>query len=656
MPNLLRLPGRVDLQAARPAGAGTFTIDAYGGGVMSPEGFGPVVLDLAGLRWDGAVPVLADHANELAAVIGTGAPAVEGGKLVVRGPMAPGAAADRAKALAAAGVALQASVGAHPEERQFVPPGETFAANGREFTAGPDGLTWVKRALLKEVSILPLGADGTTSVTIAARMAAGGGSRMTFEEWVKSLGFDPATLSTEQRSALEAVYQQTQEPGPAAEPAAPVNAGAGRTVTTGPTLRADTARRILARQPDLLVQATREGWGEPELVAAAEGVLRAGYDRTPNALTHRDRTSGPDQLAAAIMIRAGYARAAERAFGADALNRANDAGMIRASLVDLCATALRADGVDVPRDRHTMIRAAFSTGSMPVALGSSADKIVADAYRSAPATWRSWCAVKPAANFRTHTAVRPSFAGALEPVGATGEIGSVSYGEDTFDWSVDTYAANAKIDRKAVVNDDLKVFTDVLPTFGRKAERALAKLIYTKLLGNAGSFFHTDNGNYQSGGPSALSSTSLGVAVRQLRKQTDDDGDPLDLAPVVLLVPAELEVTGRGLLNSAEVMRDVSATDLQPTGNTFEGLAKLEVEPRLSTSTYTNYSATGWYLFAGPADMPMIVGFLDGNEIPVTETFGLEHDINTLAMGFRVYFDFGAALGDPKAAQKSAGA
>jgi hypothetical protein len=49
------------------------------------------------------------------------------------------------------------------------------------------------------------------------------------------------------------------------------------------------------------------------------------------------------------------------------------------------------------------------------------------------------------------------------------------------------------------------------------------------------------------------------------------------------------------------------------------------------------------------------VAFLNGQENPTTEFFGLDTEPNRLAASWRVYFDFGAALGDPKAAVRSEG-
>jgi hypothetical protein len=49
------------------------------------------------------------------------------------------------------------------------------------------------------------------------------------------------------------------------------------------------------------------------------------------------------------------------------------------------------------------------------------------------------------------------------------------------------------------------------------------------------------------------------------------------------------------------------------------------------------------------------VAFLQGKSVPTIEFFGLDSDPNKLAATWRVYFDFGAALGDYRAAYRAKG-
>jgi len=243
----------------------------------------------------------------------------------------------------------------------------------------------------------------------------------------------------------------------------------------------------------------------------------------------------------------------------------------------------------------------------------------------------------------------------LLEVGDGGEVKHQSFEEAVITWSIGQFARKIAVGRKSFIDDDLGVFSEILPALGMAAQRSLATKIYEVLLANGGSHFGVPNGNLMTGGASVLSATSLATAVAKLRSQKDANGATLDLAPAVLLVPPELETTARALLNSVELAR-VATGDQLPTGNPFAGLAALEVEGRLSNTAFTGSSTTAWYLLAAPSDVPMIVGFLDGNESPTLETFDFAHDSDRLEMAWRCVFDYGAGLGDYRAAVKSAGA
>ncbi len=120
-------------------------------------------------------------------------------------------------------------------------------------------------------------------------------------------------------------------------------------------------------------------------------------------------------------------------------------------------------------------------------------------------------------------------------------------------------------------------------------------------------------------------------------------------------MPPELEITAKELLRSVEVHHE--GTDGVATGNALRDITKLEVESRMSnTDKFSDASATAWFVFASPQDVPLIVGFLDGRETPVVESFGLDHSVEQLGYSFRVYHDYGACLGDPKAGHRSDGA
>lgn len=127
----------------------------------------------------------------------------------------------------------------------------------------------------------------------------------------------------------------------------------------------------------------------------------------------------------------------------------------------------------------------------------------------------------------------------------------------------------------------------------------------------------------------------------------------MDIRPKVLLVPPELQQTAKELLQSDFIQR--ANSDL-PTGNALKNVVSLKVEPRLSNSLrFTGTGTKARYLFAGPQDAPLVVAFLQVKQTPTVEFFRFDADPNVLAATWRVYFDYGAALADHRAAYKAKG-
>ena len=128
------------------------------------------------------------------------------------------------------------------------------------------------------------------------------------------------------------------------------------------------------------------------------------------------------------------------------------------------------------------------------------------------------------------------------------------------------------------------------------------------------------------------------------------------LAAIVLYVrllqgPVSLRIM------AAPIERGITAAVNGPTGNPMKNIVRLEVEPRLSNGARfgANASAKAWYLFAEPAACSTIVAFLNGRDTPTVEYFGLSTEPNRLAASWRVYFDWGVATCDFRAAVKAKG-
>ena len=661
-------------------------IMAYNGGVMNVPGWGPLVIDLSGLETPGSVPLLADHRKDLANVLGAGKASIEDGRLSIAGSLVSGvAAADHVRALARGGVKLQASVGVVPTRFEHVREGQKIEANGRTLRAPQYGVVFVRAGRLREVSVLPIGADPGTRVHVAAGET--GDQTMGFEQWVRAQGWDPATLTDQQRKTLEAAYQaeieaagesgdgggdggQAGTPAPQpTPPAAPtVNASAdgnGDDPVTAYRLQIAAERERItaieaaaAGHPEISAQAIREGW----TVERAElQVLRASRPQTPAGHVRGGEPLSEHVLEAAV-CQAGGLPDVERQYDERTLEAADRRYRQRLGLRQLIIEAAWAmgftgHGFGDLREAHNwafgLIQAAggasgFSTLSLPGILSNVANKFLRAGFESVEQTWRAIALIGAVNDFKEHS--RYTLTGGLEfqDLAPQGELKHGKLGEEEYKIQAETKGVIYGISRKDLINDDLGALTAVPRRIGRGGALRLNTDFWKVFLDDS-DFFPTDKTkkNYVDGADSALSVSGLQLAEQAFLEQTDPDGYPLALAPKVLLVPPPLKFVAEQLMSSTELNETTTANKPKPTRNVYAG--------RYSAvhSAYLT-AAKVWYLIGDPQDLPLIeVAFLNGAQTPVVESS--EAAFNVLGSQMRGYWDYGVAKQEPRAGVKVKG-
>jgi hypothetical protein len=627
MSDLLRFPADIEIQAGDAKKVPTISAVVYSGGVMNVNPFGAVAVDLANADVSGNIPILAQHDDSLSGLCGQGTAAVRNGAITLTGTLTDATPSGaQVISLARAGVNLQASIGYAPSKRETIPPREKITLNGKVLVAPDTGLTVVRAGRLREVSLLPLGADDSTSVHIAATADSSKKGTSIMEP-------------TETENILKAERSRV---------------AAIEAACTGLTFISDT---IGERVTELRAKAIS---GEISVEALQAGILRVQKDDIALAKMRSERPQPPGVrassrdvdpiqcLASGLLIRAGYSGLAEQAYGKPVAEVAAH-GPARLNMLDLCRESLRSIGQVVPSHPNDIVRASFSTGSMPVALGQAAEKVLMDAYQTTSAAWRSWCKPESVSSFRDHQLIRPTFALSLERVAPGGEIKHGTWGEETATIRADTFAKLLRIDRRDAINDNAGVFATAASAMGRAAARSLADLIVTTLLAGLGDGFFTEARANLIDTP--LSLTAVASAIALMRAKTDANGNSLDLQPKTLLVPPELESVARAICES----EFVGVVDGSPTGNSLKGILTPVIEPRLSNANIEGASDTLWFLFASPADESQAVAFLSGVQNPTIEEIGLQGDVDTLGYSWRVYFDFGSSLVDFRAAVASTG-
>lgn len=215
--------------------------------------------------------------------------------------------------------------------------------------------------------------------------------------------------------------------------------------------------------------------------------------------------------------------------------------------------------------------------------------------------------------------------------------------------------------RHDVVNDDLNAFLDIVRSMGRSGAESIDDIFFTLFLSNPGNFFSVGNSNYLAGAETAFGSDSLTSAKTLFRKQKAGPGTrkkdqkPINVRPMFLVTPVEIETDAELLMGAAQLMIDASGTKTKiPVDNPHRNKYRVVSMPHLSDDYYTGSSTKAWYLFADPNVLPAFeLVFLNGRRTPVVER--VEAPPNMLGMGFRGYVDVGVREQDPRGAVKMKG-
>lgn len=667
----------------------------------------PVVVELSGISWPEKIPALYDHWRDIDAIVGQGdAISITQDGLLIAGKMITATEiAQKVSQLAAEGYEFQASIGAQPVQIEHVPKGAIAQANGRTYE-GPIDL--VRQCQLEEISFVVLGADSKTKVLVARRpkplKPIRGGSKMTFEEWLVTLGYeDISVLSETQKANLMQLYNEKypagtdgattnasdpEEPKPAEgsdpvdpnkpaqatdpveDPNKPTNAKAKANATAGQhTL---LAREALNRiSPALASRAFSENWSDIQIQNEALKAVRAS--RVNPGTTNSSRQSSVNRtrvLEAATLIACGF-KDVEKQYTDQELQTAHSEFKGRIGLNQLIASAAKSNGLEghysaknggdlktLLAHAFTPIRAAgFSSVDISGILSNTANKFLLKGFHQVNSKWAMVSAKRTVTDLKEYTSYRLLGSGEFQEVGPNGEIQHGKLGEESFANQAETYGLMLAITRKNMINDDLGALAEIPTKLGTGAGKKLNKVFWTEWLADNSTFYTTGKGNYFSGANSTVSTEGLDSALGLFRKMLDPEGEPLDIEPRYLAVPPELEGSANALYTSVTVNTGGASTkDKVPNDNTHKGRFEPIVVPFLSNTNYTGNSTKAWWLLPDPANSmgsAIEVAFLNGVESPTVET--ADADFNTLGIQMRGFFDFGVRKQDSRFAVKSKG-
>lgn len=278
--------------------------------------------------------------------------------------------------------------------------------------------------------------------------------------------------------------------------------------------------------------------------------------------------------------------------------------------------------------RESVLREAMTTDDFPYLFGDILDRQLLASYREYPVVWQNYAHRATVRDFRT--VKRFSVYGADQALSQVtdenGEYPVADMGENSpYSYAVKKYGRKVPFSWETIINDDLGAFADLPERLGRAARRTEEKFateLYVDANGPHASFYTSGNSNIVTGNPT-LSISALQTAMTVLSAQTDEDGEPIYIEAVELVVPPALEVVARNILNAIQLDVDPNPSagtskQVIRTLNWMKNRVRLSVNPYIPIVASSANGDTSWFLFASPGSgRPALeLGFLRGHEEP----------------------------------------
>jgi hypothetical protein len=414
---------------------------ALGGGKMRLQGWKqPVVVDLSGMEIPESVPLLANHENKVASRVGMVSAKVVNNTLEIEGEiLAQNEQANEIVNQAKEGADWQLSIHADVIESELVRSARTV--NGREHAPQ---FYHVSRSLLREISVLPLGADATTKMKVAASFRIGEEPEekqpeakaedipnneppKKEEKEKESVKDDPKKETEKQPEAKTEKPKETEKSKvPEEEKEKPKEEKPEQAASAADAaLQAikDERERVGRIQaicngefPEIEREAISAGWSTED---ASQKVLKAIRDGRPAADVNLSIKRKPEgivhrkSLEAAMCMRIGIP-------GDELLaeygNEAVDAGAEQSDMPmkELLMQCLHLEGKSVTSSfSNETIQAAFSTVSLPGILSNVANKKLLQSYKAQPIIAMRLCSVGDLNDFKESERFRLTDAGDL---------------------------------------------------------------------------------------------------------------------------------------------------------------------------------------------------------------------------------------------------
>jgi len=302
------------------------------------------------------------------------------------------------------------------------------------------------------------------------------------------------------------------------------------------------------------------------------------------------------------------------------------------------AAAAWADVLEGRKSVAWLLNEALTTSDFPLLTADILDRSMLAQYREWIPTWPAYARRRTVRDFRTVKMFPPAYGAdlRLEEVDEQDQYPEATLTEQAaVTLSVKKYGRRLSFSWEAIVNDDMQQLMDIPGRFARAARRTESRAavdLFVDASGPHASLYTAGNKNIinVANGASAnnppLSISGLQDGFKVLANIKDEQGEPIFIDAVTLVVPPALEVTARNILNAIQLelttaggVRDGGSGEQRLIAqNWMRNRLTLVVDPYLPMVATTANGNTSWFLFANPNDgrPALMLAFLQGHEEP----------------------------------------
>ncbi|KKN53089.1 hypothetical protein LCGC14_0606010 [marine sediment metagenome] len=440
------------------------------------------------------------------------------------------------------------SVGYRSIEFTDIEPNTTKTVAGRQYKAGSRPLRITTRWQVKELSLVPIGADPrakireesppiakenqvnpklrkyleaiglrteATDEQIRAFMDALGGQQ---RQIVDVLAIEPGDDATKhlQRLSLEGLGVKADEPWkplerqetPPANPPTPLERNDGpaplneeairQQAIADERTRVEMIRRVVGDDGDdeFVQRAISEGWNEER--TSRETLTRMREDRTPAVGGIHPRSHETDcnarTLAAGLLIGQGLdptkhsfhrgERTPRRADGFTEQEADHGDRFSRMPAIDLCRECIRMDGGRMSRDPEDTVRAAVSGTSLSSVFTTNVYARLMAAWETVGDTTNGWCDEEDVPNFLAQEEVTLEADAQLERLPSGDTAKHATASDSSETYKIARYAKQFVVDEQTIIDDRLGAIMRMPAEMGENARKLRPELVYALILEN----------------------------------------------------------------------------------------------------------------------------------------------------------------------------